>query len=59
MRHIRAIVYHIGFRPKCGSIWHSPLYWRYALNSFGTDFEKAMREELAPKENTDTREETK
>ena len=48
MRHIRAIIYRLGFRPKCGSIWHSPtLHWQYALNSFGEDFEKAAREELA------------
>ena len=48
MRHIRAIIYRLGFRPKCGSIWHSPtLHWQYAFNSFGADFEKAVREELA------------
>lgn len=48
MRHIRAIIYRLGFRPKRGSIWHSPtLHWRYAFNNFNADFEKAMREELA------------
>ena len=48
MRLIRAIIYRLGFRPKCGSIWHSPtLHWQYAFNSFGADFEKEVREELA------------
>jgi hypothetical protein len=48
MRFIRAIIYRLGFRPKRGSIWHSPsLHWQYAFNNFNTDFEKAMREKLA------------
>ena len=48
MRHIRAIIYRLGFRPKRGSIWHSPtLHLQYASNSFVADFEEALREELA------------
>ena len=48
MRRIRAIIYRLGFRPKRGSIWHSPtLHLQHASNNYDTDFEEALREELA------------
>ncbi len=35
MKRIRAFVYRLGYRPRIGSILHSPtLAWQYAANGF-------------------------
>lgn len=45
MRHIRGLVYRLGFRPKMGSIFYSPSRtWILATRNIGRDFERAMRQ---------------
>jgi hypothetical protein len=54
MRKIRGIVYRLGFRPKQGSIFHSPsLNFIYATRTvnFGDLFEHALQKQIKENNN--------